>query len=171
MMPDWLYGLSSLSTRLLTDPSYCVYRYSKTARYRLNPAGNPGDSAATSNNNNNNYPPASINKNGNFGVVNSSYSSNNNYSNLNSAMGYNSNAKANTIAALNPTVGGMSSLNPTAALNMPAASSRFGRLAQFGVMGSSSSGTAQTVSGAIPGYSSGNSANVGPSAGFGRHKF
>ena len=87
-------------------------------------------------------------------------------------MGYNSNAKASTIAALNPTVGGMGSLNPSAALNMPiSTSSRFGRLAQFGVMGSSSSGTAQTVSGAIPGYSSGNSANVGPSSSFGRHKF
>jgi len=136
----------------------------------LNPAGNTNsDSGAASNNN---YPSASSIRNGNFGVVNSGYSSNNNYNNINSAMGYNSNAKASTIAALNPTVGGMGSLNPSAALNMPiSATSRFGRLAQFGVMGSSSSGTAQTVSGAIPGYSSGNSANVGPSSGFGRHKF
>lgn len=162
---------------LLTDLSYCVYRYSKTARYRMNPAaGNPNSDSGTTSNNNN-YPSASISRNNNFGAVNNGYSSNNynnNNNNMNSAMGYNnsnSNAKANTIAALNPTMGGMSSLNPTAALNMPAASSRFGRLAQFGVMGSSSSGTAQTVSGAIPGYSSANSANVGPSAGFGRHKF
>jgi len=157
------------------DMAEGVNKYSKTARYRLNPAGNPTDSGAPFSSNypsTNQQSAASISKNGSFGVANSGYSSNN-YSNMNSAIGYNStNAKANTIAALNPTAG-MNSLNPTTAgLNMPAASSRFGRLAQFGVMGSSSSGTAQTVSGAIPSYSSVNSTNGGgPSAGFGRHKF
>jgi len=169
---------ASLPTAMLTGTpsiSTCIDRYSKTARYRLNPAGNPTDSGAPFSSNypsTNQQSAASISKNGSFGVANSGYSSNN-YSNMNSAIGYNStNAKANTIAALNPTAG-MNSLNPTTAgLNMPAASSRFGRLAQFGVMGSSSSGTAQTVSGAIPSYSSVNSTNGGgPSAGFGRHKF